>query len=87
MKILRILLIALFALAALVLTPSCGTRGWPVTGSISFRDQQSGAKAGMVFEHGAAPRATVKVPIYDKDSGELVGMADLTGEIPVRAEK
>lgn len=80
------ILLILLCLIAL-LFPSCATRDWPVTGSLSYRDPASGAKAGMTFTPGSAPKATVKVPIYDKTTGELVGMADLTGEIPVRVEK
>lgn len=80
------ILTLLFLLLILGLLPSCGT-GALLTGTLTYRDPQSGAKAGMVFSPGVAPRATLKVPIYDKASGDLVGMAELAGEIPVRGTK
>lgn len=65
-----ILPLALFCLAAACLLPSC--TGYPVTGSITYRDPQSGAKGGLVFTPGAPPRASVRVPVYDPQTGELI---------------
>lgn len=75
--------ILLFAVCAIALgLASCGTE-YPLTGSLTYRDPESGAKAGLVFTPGAPPKASVKVPVYDPETGELVGMADLQAEIPV----
>lgn len=79
-------LILLFACAACLL-PSCGANGeYPVTGTIYLRDPESGAKAGLVFADGVPPRATLKVPIYDDTTGELIGMADVSASFPQAAE-
>lgn len=61
--------------------PSCSGSGYPLSGSISYRDPNTGAKGGLVFEEGKKPRASVRVPIYDPETGELVGMADLSGPL------
>lgn len=82
MKPPRLLLILLFAIAALALMPSCGTGEWPVTGSISYRDPQTGAKGGLTFTPGSAPVASVKVPIYDPQTGLMIGLADLHTSFP-----
>lgn len=63
--------------------PSCSFGEYPLTGTISYRDPNSGAKGGLTFSPGVAPRATLKVPIYDPQSGEMIGLADLQAELPV----
>lgn len=57
------------------LLPSCGTTS-PVTGSLIFRDADSGAKGGLVFTKGQPVGVVVKVPIYDENDN-LIGQADL----------
>lgn len=74
-----ILPLALFCLAAACLLPSC--TGYPLTGSIAYRDPQSGAKGGLVFTPGAPPRASVRVPVYDPQTGELIGVGELSGPL------
>lgn len=64
--------------------PSCMPKDYPVTGSIYYRDSESGAKAGLTFAPGKPPTATLRVPIYDPETGELTGMADLS--VPIAAE-
>lgn len=60
---------------------SCTSGEWPVTGSITYRDPGSGAKGGLTFSPGAAPRASVKVPIYDPETGRLIGLTDLSVDL------
>jgi len=67
--------------------PACSAE-YPVEGMISYRDAQSGAKAGLVFSPGHPPRASVRVPLYDTATGEIIGMAALAADLPqVIAEK
>lgn len=75
----RLLLILLTGILALLL-PSCAG-DYPITGSIFYRDAQSGAKGGLVFEAGAAPRASVRVPVYHPETGELIGVGELSGPL------
>ena len=75
---LPLFLLAAGSLCMVSTLPSCS--GVPLTGSLSYRDPKSGAKGGLVFEPGAPPRASVRVPIYD-ERGELVGMGDLSGPL------
>lgn len=58
------------------LLPSCGAE-YPLTGSVSYRDPQSGAKAGLVFAPGKPVRGSVKVPVYDQATGEMIGQVNL----------
>ena len=75
-------MILLMAAACVFLCPpSCA--GYPLTGSVYYRDPSSGAKAGMAFRPGEAPRASVRIPIYDQSTGEVIGMADLSGGMAV----
>jgi hypothetical protein len=62
--------------------PSCnpGT-AFPVTGSIFYRDPKSGAKAGLAFTPGERSKAYFRVPVFDPETGEKRGEANL--EIPV----
>lgn len=73
------LLLLLLAGASFML-PGCA--GYPITGTVYLRDPSSGAKGGLTFTPGEAPKATIKIPIYDEKTGELIGMADLSSEIP-----
>jgi hypothetical protein len=67
-------------LGCLLALPSCSP-DYPVIGSITLRDPKSGAKGGLVFTPGEAPRASVRVPVYDPETGELIGMGELTGPL------
>ncbi len=58
--------------------------GYPVTGSVSYRHPESGAKGGLVLQPGKPPGASLSVPIYDSGTGELIGRAELRG--PLSAE-
>ena len=70
--------IGLFLILALTacLLPSCGG-GYPLKGTISYRDAESGAKAGLVFAPGEPVRGSVKVPVYNPQTGEVIGQVDL----------
>ncbi len=74
----KLLLYLLFALTGLLLIPSCAD--FPLTGQIQYRDAQSGAKAGLVFTANEAPRASVRVPVYD-ENGKLIGVGEVSGEL------
>ncbi len=58
------------------LLPSCGGE-YPLTGSISYRDAESGAKAGLVFAPGEPVRGSVKLPVYNPETGQVIGQVDL----------
>ena len=71
--------------AAACLLPSCSQLSeLPITGSVFFRDPNTGAKSGLTFGITKAAR----VPLYDS-SGKQIGETDLTGPLSreVRAEK
>lgn len=84
----RPLLILLTGILALLLSSCAGD--YPLTGIVSYREAKSGAKGGLVFEPGKAPRASVRVPVYDPETGELIGVGELSGplarEIPASAK-
>lgn len=63
------------AIAALLLLSGCAE--YPVTGSITYRDPDTGAKGGLVFSPGEPPTASIRVPVYDDETGELIGLAEL----------
>jgi len=65
-----LLLIAVTGLTA------CTTE-YPIMGTISYRDPSSGAKGGLTFTPGESPKAYVKVPITDPETGATVGYVDL----------
>lgn len=75
--------LALMLAAAIIVVclPACSGSGYPLTGSITYRDAESGAKGGLVFEQGKAPRASVRVPVYDPKTGELIGVGELSGPL------
>ena len=66
----------LIMLLPAVLLPSCGTE-YPLSGTVSYRHPQSGAKAGLVFAPGQPVRGSVKVPVYDQVTGDVIGQVDL----------
>ena len=59
--------------------PSCAE--YPLQGGIYYRDSNSGAKGGLTFRPGQKPEAFIKVPIYDEETGALIGSADLRGPL------
>lgn len=61
--------------------PSCAPNDYPITGSLYYRDSNSGAKGGLTFSPGRAPVASVRVPIYDPQTGELKGLAELSAPL------
>lgn len=70
----------LIILAAILTLPSCADSGYPLTGRISYLDPETGAKGGLVFEPGKAPRASVSIPVYD-DQGKLIGIGQVSGPL------
>lgn len=57
--------------------PSCSPNSaFPVTGTLSLRDPESGAKAGLVFQPGKPAAGMVKMPIEDGE-GRVIGYVDL----------
>ncbi len=70
--------ILLVCAISLLCLPSCGT---DFTGTLSFRDANSGAKGGLSFDGEGSPHGFFRVPIYDGATGNLVGQADLTGDL------
>lgn len=57
-----------------------------VSGNVYYRDAESGAKGGLVFQDGKAS-GYLRYPVVDAD-GNVVGMVDIgSDEIPVIAEK
>ncbi|MEM1083240.1 MAG: hypothetical protein AAGI48_03895 [Verrucomicrobiota bacterium] len=54
---------------------SANLAGYDIKGSIYYKDPDSGAKAGIDFDDG--PRGFVKLPVYDEDTGEVIGVADV----------
>lgn len=76
-KLIPVFCMCLFAVFFL---PSCAGSGYPLTGQISYRDPESGAKGGLVFEPGKPPRASVRVPVYD-ENGNLIGVGEISGPL------
>lgn len=74
----KLLLYLIVALTGLLAFSSCSD--FPVTGMISYRDVETGAKGGLVFSENEAPRASVRVPVYD-ENGKLIGMGEVTGDL------
>lgn len=56
--------------------PSCSS-DYPITGSLSYRDPKSGAKAGLSYSPSHKLRGSVAVPIYDPETGKRTGYAQL----------
>ena len=76
----RVGLLVIPLAAAILFLPSCAESGYPLVGRISYLDIETGAKGGLVFESGKAPRASVRVPVYD-ELGNLIGVGELTGPV------
>ena len=70
--------ILLVCAISLLCLPSCGTG---LTGSLSYRDANSGAKGGLAFDGEGLPHGFIRVPIYDPETGKLLGQADLNGSL------
>ncbi len=72
---------------AAALLPSCAD--YPITGGVFYRHPESGAKAGLTFEPGKAPTYSAKVPVYDPETGEQIGWAEVSGPLTreVKPEK
>jgi hypothetical protein len=61
---------------------------YPVTGTLQFRDPKSGAKGGMTFIPGQTrPDFSLRVPIYDDTTGELLGYGELASTPKVEGSK
>jgi hypothetical protein len=72
----------LMATAAVLMgaLPSCATNGdgeYPVTASLSWRDPNTGAKAGLTYTPKAKLKAAVTVPVYDAETGEKLGVTTI----------
>lgn len=57
--------------------PSCSLSDYPITGSLSYRDPNTGAKAGLSYAPDRMVSGGVTVPIYDAETGELLGVTDI----------
>lgn len=66
--------------SAIFLLPSCSSE-YPLTGKISYRDPGSGAKGGLVFSPGEQPLGFLRVPLYDAETGELIGSTEISGPL------
>jgi hypothetical protein len=68
----------LLCLGIAALLPGCQTlQDYPFTASISYRDPASGAKAGLSYSPDKKLKGGVTVPIYDAQTGELLGVTDV----------
>jgi hypothetical protein len=76
---------SLILLSSVLLLPSCADQGYPLTGQISYRDPATGAKGGLVFEPGKAPRASVRIPVYD-EAGNIIGVGEISGPLAREVE-
>jgi len=63
--------------AGSLLSSSCAE--YPLGGTLTYRDPESGAKGGLVFAEGEKPKGFVTVPIYDPETGKEIGRAELIG--------
>jgi len=66
--------ILLVCALSLLTLPSCSG----VTGSVSFRDIDSGAKGGLAFDGEGKPHGFFRLPILDPKTGEQVGEIQAT---------
>lgn len=61
----------------LLFMTSCGNFEMPpVTGSVYFRDPDTGAKAGVKFDDGKS-KPWLRVPVRDNATGQINGMIDI----------
>lgn len=56
--------------------PACSP-DYPISGSLSYRDKRTGAKAGLSYGPDKVLSGGLTVPIYDAQTGELLGMTDV----------
>lgn len=56
--------------------PSCSS-DYPITGTLSYRDPHTGAKAGLSYSPRRKLRGGITVPIYDAQTGEQLGVTDV----------
>jgi len=76
------LLLICTAVAVGGLLPSCKALSeYPLKGGFYYRDPGTGAKAGLTFEPGKAPVLHGSVPVYDPETGEEIGRAELQGPL------
>jgi hypothetical protein len=71
-------LLAMGTAAALGGLPSCKAGEYPLSGALTYRDAASGAKGGLVFAPGKPVRGTMRVPVRDPETGEVLGTVDFT---------
>ena len=64
--------------AALGGLPSCNMAEYPLNGALSYRDAASGANGGLVFSPGKPVQGTMRVPVRDPETGEVLGTVDFT---------
>ena len=58
--------------------PSCVPgQEYPLSGTVSYRDPRTGAKGGLVFVPGQPVGGRVQLPIYDPQTGAVLGAVDL----------
>ena len=50
---------------------------YPITGTLSYRDPNTGAKAGLSYSPATRIKGGITVPIYDAQTGELLGVTDV----------
>ena len=81
-KLAKLSCIALVAGMTCLALPSCADYEG-VTGSIYYRDPSTGAKGGLVFSEGESPQAYAKIPVYDEETGEVIGMVDVSAPIAI----
>lgn len=80
-----ILPLGLFLLIGVLFLPACSSE-YPFTGTISYRDPETGAKGGLNFRPGEKPEGFVLVNVHDPETGEVVGKAELRGPLSREVE-
>ncbi len=63
--------------------PSCATSDgeYPVTASLTWRDPNTGAKAGLTYTPKARLKGAVTVPVYDAETGEKLGVTTIPVDV------
>lgn len=71
-------LLTLFSALFLIFLTSCAGafKLPPITGSVYYRDSETGGKAGVEIINGRA-LPWLRVPLRDSETGELNGMVDI----------
>ncbi len=83
------LMLLISTVVALGALPSCNAlteiqkiaEEYPATAILYYRDPETGAKAGLSASPGKATTIFGRVPIYDEQTGKLIGMADVSQPI------